>query len=89
MIDNDEALAQEGLLRHWGKKYKKVQIQAPKTLEHDRPQHIRPVACVIAQQYSSAIFFPLRFHSRFEKFGPSLKNVISFFFFYLFETAYV
>jgi hypothetical protein len=33
------------------------------TLEPDRPQHDRPDNCVIAQQYSSSIFFSLRFHS--------------------------
>jgi hypothetical protein len=34
------------------------------TLKPARSQHLRPAACVIAQQYSSAIFGLLRFHSR-------------------------
>jgi hypothetical protein len=34
------------------------------TLEPDRPQHDRPAAYVIAQQYSSATFVSLCFHSR-------------------------
>jgi hypothetical protein len=38
------------------------------TLERDR-QHDRPTAFVIAQQYSSAIFVLLRFHSRKKKKG--------------------
>jgi hypothetical protein len=44
-----------------------------KTLEPDRLQHDRPAACVIAQQYSSATFVSLRFHSRREKFGKIRK----------------
>jgi hypothetical protein len=31
--------------------------------------------CVIAQQYSSATFVSLRFHSRYQKFGALLKSV--------------
>jgi hypothetical protein len=42
----------------------------------DRPQHARPDACIIAQQYSSAIFISMRFHSRKEKFDARLKNFI-------------
>jgi hypothetical protein len=40
---------------------------------HD--QHDRPVACVIAQQYSSATFVLLRFYSRAEKFGALLNAI--------------
>lgn len=36
------------------------------TLEHDRLQHDCTAACVIAQLYSSANFFSLRFHLRKE-----------------------
>jgi hypothetical protein len=32
------------------------------TLECDRPQHDRPAACVIAQQYSSVTLVLLGFH---------------------------
>jgi hypothetical protein len=40
-----------------------------------KPQHIgRRAACVIAQQYSSATFISLWFHSRKEKFGARLKK---------------
>jgi hypothetical protein len=35
-----------------------------------------PAACVIAQQYSSAIFVSRRFLSRKEKFGTRFKNLI-------------
>jgi hypothetical protein len=45
-------------------------------LELDRPQNDRPAACVIAQQYSSAMFFSLRFRSRREKFDVRIKKVI-------------
>ena len=38
------------------------------TLELDRPQHDRPSACVIAQQYSSVTLVLLRRHSRKEQF---------------------
>jgi hypothetical protein len=37
--------------------------QNSNTLEPDRPHHDGPAAFVIAQQYSSADFFSLRFHS--------------------------
>jgi hypothetical protein len=37
--------------------------------------HGRPAACVIAQQYSSATFFSLRFHPRKEKFS-AFKNSV-------------
>jgi hypothetical protein len=35
-----------------------------------------PVACVIAQQYSSTSFVSLRFHYHKEKFGALLKMVL-------------
>jgi hypothetical protein len=38
-----------------------------------------PVACVIAQQYSSAIFASLRLHSSRGKIGARFKNVILIF----------
>jgi hypothetical protein len=50
-----------------------VEIQIP-ALEPDR-LHDHPDACVIAQQYSSATFVSLRFHSRKEKFGALYENV--------------
>jgi hypothetical protein len=50
------------------------------TLEPDWPQHHRPVVCVIAQQYSSATFFSLRFTSRKKICGASFKNIISRFY---------
>jgi hypothetical protein len=37
------------------------------TLEPDRPQHYRPTACVIAQQYSSATFVSFSFYFGKEK----------------------
>jgi len=51
-------------------------IQPPNTQEHNRPQHDRPVACVITQQYSSATFFSLCFHSSKEKSSVPFRNVI-------------
>ena len=47
------------------------------TLEPARQQHYHPAACVIAQQYSSATFIPLRFHFLKEKFGV-FKNCYVF-----------
>jgi hypothetical protein len=42
----------------------------------------RPAACVIARQYSSAIFVSLRIHSGNEKFSVRFKNfTISVFYF--------
>jgi hypothetical protein len=41
-------------------------------MEHDRLQHDRLTACVIAQQYSPATFFSLRFQYRNVKFGARL-----------------
>jgi hypothetical protein len=49
------------------------------TVEPDRPQHDRPAACVIAQQYSSATVFSFRFDSRKEKFGSHFKKFVSSF----------
>ena len=39
-------------------------------LEPDRPQHDRPAACVIAQQYFSVTLVLLRCHSHKEEFDP-------------------
>jgi Na+(H+)/acetate symporter ActP len=42
-----------------------------------------PSVCVIAQQYTSATFISLRFHSRKVKFGARFKNItISNFYFF-------
>jgi hypothetical protein len=49
----------------------------PSTLEPDRPQHDRPAASVIAQQYSSATFVSLRSHSWKEMFGVHFRNFIA------------
>jgi hypothetical protein len=38
-------------------------------MESDRPPHDSPAAIVITQQYSSATFISVHFHSRQEKFG--------------------
>ena len=51
------------------------------TLELDRPQHDRPTACAIAQQYSSTTFVCLRFHIRKEEFGARFNNAILYSFF--------
>jgi hypothetical protein len=48
------------------------------TPQPDRLQHDRPAACVIAQQYSSAIFVSLRFHSRNEKIRYAFRNYYYF-----------
>ena len=50
-----------------------------KTVEPDRPQRDLPAACVVSKQYSSAILFSLRSHSRKEKFGSSLFQFSPFF----------
>jgi hypothetical protein len=42
----------------------------------DWPQFVRPATSVIAQHYSSTTFVSPHFHSRQEKFGTLLKNVI-------------
>ena len=47
------------------------------TLKLYRPQHDRPVACVIAQQCSSTTSFSLRFHSLKKNLSPNLKYVPS------------
>jgi hypothetical protein len=44
-------------------------------MEPGRPQHTHPAACVIAQQYSSATFVSLRFHSDKEKCSGPFKYV--------------
>jgi hypothetical protein len=45
------------------------------TLEPDRPQHNRPAACVIAQQYSSATFVSSCVHTCNEKLGVRFKTL--------------
>jgi hypothetical protein len=53
------------------------------TLESHRPQNHHLAACVFAQQYSSATFISLRFHSRKEKFSAHFKHIIiSIFYFF-------
>ena len=52
------------------------------TLEPDRPRYDQPAACVIAQQYSSASFFSLRFQTRKESFGERFKSFISSYMFF-------
>jgi hypothetical protein len=44
-------------------------------MKHDRPQHDRPTACVIAQQYFSSTFVSLCFHSRKEKQDELFRNL--------------
>jgi len=59
--------------------YKGVQLefQAPPThWETVRPQHDRPFACVIAQQYSSPTVVSLRFQSREENCGALFKTTL-------------
>jgi hypothetical protein len=51
------------------------------------PQHDRPVACVIAQQYSPATFISKGFHFRKKKFGALLKNSVFSIFFYFFKIS--
>ena len=41
----------------------------PNTLESDGVKLDRPAACVIAQQYSSAMYVRIRFHSNKQKLG--------------------
>jgi hypothetical protein len=45
-------------------------------VEPERPQHDRPTACVIAQQYSFDNFVSLRFHSCNKKSSVLFKNII-------------
>jgi hypothetical protein len=54
-------------------KGRSVEIKKTNTLQPDRLQRDRPVACVIAQQYSSATFVSSRFHYLKEKFGVRFK----------------
>ena len=46
------------------------------TTKLDRPQHVRPATCVIAQQNSSATFASIRLYYSKEKFGARIRNVI-------------
>jgi hypothetical protein len=46
------------------------------TMEPDRPQHDRPAASVVAQQYSSFSFISLRFHCCKQKFGTIKKLLL-------------
>jgi len=46
-------------------------------MERERLRHYRCSASVIAQQYSSATFVQLRCHSRKDKQGTRLKNLIT------------
>jgi hypothetical protein len=61
-----------------------ISITNSSTLESDRPQHNSPIACVIAQQYSSATLVSLRFHSCTKKIRRTFQNYHYFnFFFYV------
>jgi hypothetical protein len=53
----------------------------PNTLEPGRPQHDRPTACAIGQQYSSATFVCLPFHTRKEEFDARFTNASPYLFF--------
>jgi hypothetical protein len=44
-----------------------IAIRTPNTQESERPPHVRPTACVLAQQYPSATFVSIWFHSRKQK----------------------
>jgi hypothetical protein len=44
-----------------------VEIRTPIHWNLERPQYNRPVACVMAQQHSSATFISMRFYSFKEK----------------------
>jgi hypothetical protein len=56
--------------------YTQESLVAIQTLESDRQQYVRLAACDIAQQYFSATFVALLFHSGKEKFDAHFKNVI-------------
>jgi hypothetical protein len=47
-------------------------------LDPDSPQHTRPAACVIAQQYSSATFMSERLQYRKEKIRRALEILYFF-----------
>jgi hypothetical protein len=49
------------------------------TLQHDRQQHDGSAAFGIAQQYSSATFVSLHFHSSKKNWGAFKKHNFSFF----------
>jgi len=56
------------------------------TQDPDWPQHDCPASCVVAQQYSSATFVSLHFHSHKQKFSLHFKMVlfqIKFLFYFL------
>ena len=55
--------------------------QNSNTLEPDRPQHDGAAACVISQQYSSADFVSLRFHSSKGKSDAPFKKFHYFIYF--------
>ena len=66
--------------------YKRASCWNPhsNTMEADRPQHDRPTAGVIGQQYSSTTFVSLRFHPHTRKNSVLFfKNTISIMFTYL------
>jgi hypothetical protein len=58
-----------------------VEIQTPTHWNLIGSSMTAPAACVIAQQYSSATFILLVFHSRKEKFGALFSKVIISIFF--------
>jgi hypothetical protein len=54
-----------------------VEIQDSNTREHNWPQHDSLIACVIAQQYTSATLVSLRFYLRKVIFGARLKRLLN------------
>jgi hypothetical protein len=53
--------------------FKGVQLKSRDTVASDRQQQDHPAVCIIAQQYTTATFFLLRFHSGKEKFKAFRK----------------
>jgi hypothetical protein len=62
-----------------------LDIQDSNTPEHNRRQHDSHVACVMAQQCSSATLVSLHFHSRNVKFSARFKSAVIVLFFYILE----
>jgi hypothetical protein len=58
----------------------KMKSSLSNTQENNLPQHDRPAACVITQQYSSATFFSFPTHSSKGKSGALDKCYFNFLF---------
>jgi len=69
--------------------YQAQALPSSSIMAPDLPQLVHPATSVTAQQYSSTTFVSLHFHSRQEKFGTLLKDVILPICFYFLETAQV